>query len=110
LIDEEYFDGNNEHESEEEVEDIVNGNAVKRRESTGSEDKNDAKSENKVLLPGTPILRRNEEQKDVGSVGIGTYFQYFKSGGSYIAIVLLLVAFILTQALLNFIDYWLSLW
>ncbi|CAL8111764.1 unnamed protein product [Orchesella dallaii] len=111
LIDEEYFNANNEQDEladEGEIKEI----GIERRRSSATEDKNDPKSEIKSLLTGNgnPIMRRNDEQKDVGSVGIGTYFRYFKSGGSYIAIGFLLIGFFATQFLHSFIDYWLSLW
>ncbi|ODN04671.1 Multidrug resistance-associated protein 4 [Orchesella cincta] len=110
LIDEEYFNRNNEQNEMSDKGGLSEKALEKRRSSTTSDGKNDPKSENKRLLDGSPVLRKNDEQKDVGSVGIGTYFRYFKSGGSYIAIVLLLLGFALAQSLHNFIDYWLSLW
>lgn len=57
-----------------------------------------------------PFTRITDEQKKLGSVGIGIYFRYFKAGGSYVIIFLLIVGFLVTQVLFNFTDYWLSQW
>ncbi|CAL8111765.1 unnamed protein product [Orchesella dallaii] len=109
LIKREYV---NEDDSRDEEGAVINitRNGFTRRESVTSEEKNDNKCESNGLLEGKAKVPKNEEKKDVGSVGIGTYFQYFKLGGSYIITLLLCLGFIMSQLLTNGTDYWLSLW
>ncbi|ODN04666.1 Multidrug resistance-associated protein 4 [Orchesella cincta] len=108
LINKEYFNGDDQY-NEEEVTGVTQ-NGLNRRESVTSEDKNTQKSEFKSLLDGKSTVRKNDEKKDVGSVGLRTYFRYFKLGGSHILTMLLWMAFIMVQLLNNGTDYWLSLW
>ncbi|ODM98987.1 Multidrug resistance-associated protein 4 [Orchesella cincta] len=50
------------------------------------------------------------ETMEYGSISLKTYWDYFRLGNSYVGMFSLLIAFIVSQLLYSFTDYWLSFW
>lgn len=114
LISEEYLQSMTADDLPPETEEDKEEN-LERSESrtTGGGDRSSSqdRSEHNRLLSQSPVLTKTkQEAKAVGSVGLGMYFRYFRSGGSIITIVFLVLAFLTTQVLYNGVDYWVSLW
>lgn len=51
-----------------------------------------------------------EETMAIGSVGSKVYWQYFRSGASFIYLAAVIVITTASQLVYNYNDYWLSLW
>ena len=54
--------------------------------------------------------KTNDESVLTGQVTMSTYGRYFHSGGSYFSLALLVMGFIVAEALYCGSDYWLSIW
>ncbi|XP_015522174.2 ATP-binding cassette sub-family C member 4 isoform X1 [Neodiprion lecontei] len=52
----------------------------------------------------------NEEEIEKGTTSIQVYKSYFLAGGNPCTLILLIVIFIIAQAVTNISDYWLSYW
>ncbi len=83
-----------------------NDNVRKRLTNNSQNDRENKKNE----LTQRASHKKTEEQKNIGAVGVSMYFQYFRSGGSYLIMVCIVLGFLSSQVLFNFTDYWLSAW
>ena len=55
-------------------------------------------------------VEREEEDRAVGTVRWVIYWQYFMAGGNIFTMIAILLLCVLTQAVYNGGDWWLSVW
>ena len=56
-----------------------------------------------------PEVCHNEETQLLGGVPLSTYWNYVRAGAGYFSVVSLMLCCVITQALFNAADYWLSI-
>ncbi|CAG7832550.1 unnamed protein product, partial [Allacma fusca] len=65
-------------------------------------------------VPNAEVDDDEPEKKDEkmagGHVTAVTYWEYFQSGGSTFAVIMITIGYLATQTLYSFADYWLSYW
>jgi ATP-binding cassette subfamily C (CFTR/MRP) protein 4 len=53
---------------------------------------------------------REEEDRAVGNVSWSVYGTYFRAGANVCLLLLLFLMYVITQAMYNGADWWLSVW
>lgn len=95
-------------ETNESLSDAFNENAKKEKSKVSIEeiDLDSKQIENKNIKAGKII---KTEPKEIGNVGLKTFWKYFTSGGT-VFFIMVLVFFMLVSASSVFSEYWISAW